>query len=222
VLLDVARRHPALELHANDADPGLVAFWRCVAGKSVERLCERIYCTKPTLKLFRQVLGSKPAKQEDIAFRFYFLNRTSFSGSWRGGPIGGYTQRGRWKVDAEWRPGKSLRDIMEANRLLRGRLRLSCQPGADYVTQNLRQPLYCDPPYFCGDRLYEHKLTFSGHLKLSRLLRKARSWVLTYDDSPVVRQLYSWACIHFVPARYIFEAVRARRAVAHELVVTPH
>jgi len=74
----------------------------------VESLCERILNTRPTVKLFREMLESKPAKQEEIAFRFYFLNRTSFSGLWRGGPIGGYAQRSRWKVDREWRAEKSV------------------------------------------------------------------------------------------------------------------
>jgi len=38
-----------------------------------------------------EVLEDKSMKQEDIAFRFYFLNRTIFSGLWRAGPIGGLT-----------------------------------------------------------------------------------------------------------------------------------
>ena len=102
VLLDTARRHPGVKLYANDADAGLIAFWKIVSGKSVEPLCDRIRRTKPTLNLFRSVQESKPTTQEDIAFRFYFLNRTSFSGLWRGGPIGGYTQRSKWKLDVEW------------------------------------------------------------------------------------------------------------------------
>jgi DNA adenine methylase len=155
VLLDIARRHPNLKLSANDADAGLIAFWRIVAGKSVEPLCDHILRTKPTLALFQETRKSKPVTQEDIAFRFYFLNRTSFSGLWRGGPIGGLTQRSRWKVDVEWRAEKSVKDILDANRLLQGRLTLRCQSGIEYVTRNLQQPLFVDPPYFeRGDWLY--------------------------------------------------------------------
>ena len=124
VLLDTARRHPGLKLYANDADAGLVEFWRVVCADSVEPLCDRILSTKPTLRLFKQVLESRPTKSEEIAFKFYFLNRTSFSGLWRGGPIGGYTQRSEWKVGEEWRPEKSVKDIVDGNRLLRGRLTL--------------------------------------------------------------------------------------------------
>ncbi len=221
VLLDTARRHPNLRLCANDADAGLIGFWKAVSAKSVEPLCDRILKTKPTVKLFEQVLKSKPTTESEMAFRFYFLNRTSFSGLWRGGPIGGYGQRTRWKVDREWRAVKSVADIREAHLLLRGRLKVSCQPGTHYVAQNLRAPLYVDPPYFgCGDALYPEKMTLAEHLELSRLLRKARSWVLTLDDNPVVRELYAWACLNVVPARYHIVA-RSRWAYSQELVITP-
>jgi DNA adenine methylase len=221
VLLDTARKYPDLKLYANDADAGLIAFWRIVSGKSVQPLCDRILSIKPTLKLFKEVLESKPTKEDDVAFRFYFLNRTSFSGLWRGGPIGGLTQRGRWKVDREWRPEKSVTDIVNANRLLRGRLKITCQPGTDYVARNLQQPLFIDPPYFgCGDRLYPEKMTFAAHHKLSRLLRSAHSWVVSLDDNPAVRQLYWWACLHVIPCRYIIAAVRTRTSAMQELVIT--
>jgi DNA adenine methylase len=222
VLLDVARRYPKMRLHANDADPGLMTFWEAVSGKSVERLCDRIFSTKPSLKLYREMLESRPRKRDDIAFRFYFLNRTSFSGLWRGGPIGGLTQRSRWKVDVEWRAEKSVSDILEAHRLLSGRLELACLPGVEYVAGHVRQPMYCDPPYFeRGDWLYAPKMTLADHLRLSRLLRNARNWVLTYDDSPVVRKLYSWASVNSIPARYQLDMARRRCARAQELIITP-
>ena len=222
VLLDTARRHPGLRLYANDADAGLVAFWRIVSGKSVESLCDRISSTKPTLKLFQSFQESKPKTQQDAAFRFYFLNRTTFSGLAESGPIGGKHQRSQYKVDERWLAEKSVKDIIEAHRLLRGRLTLSCLSGTQYVSGNSNGPLFIDPPYFGrGDRLYPEKMTFAEHLRLSRLLRKARSWVLTLDDNPAVRQLYQWATVHVIPARYHIEATRPRRASSHELVITP-
>ena len=90
------------------------------------------------------------------------------------------------------------------------------------MARNARQPLYCDPPYFeRGDWLYSHKMTLANHLRLSHLLRTARRWLLTYDDSPAVRGLYSWACLHSVPARYQLDMARRRRALAQELILTP-
>lgn len=222
VLLDTARRHPNLKLYANDADSGLVAFWKIVSGHSVEALCERIQATEPTLELFREVRESKPKKPEHAAFRFYFLNRTTFSGLSESGPIGGKHQRSAYKVDERWLADKSVNDIVEANRVLRGRLTLTCRSGTDYVAQNLHEPLFLDPPYFLrGDELYPQKMTLAEHLRLSRLLSMAEDWVLTFDDSPVVRQFNRWACIHIIPARYHIDSARPRRTAAQELVITP-
>jgi DNA adenine methylase len=194
---------------------------RIVSGDSVQRLCDRICSTKPSLNLFEEMQASQPTKPEEKAFRFFFLNRTAFSGLAESGPIGGHGQRSQWKVDERWLPKKSVEEIAEANQLLRGRLTLDCQSGTQYVGSNLQQPLFIDPPYFGrGDRLYLHKMTFSEHLRLSRLLRKGHQWVLTMDDNPVVWQFYSWACIHVIPARYHIEARRPRRAAAQELVIT--
>ena len=222
VLLDTARRYPGLKLYANDADAGLVAFWKIVGGKSVEPLCDRICSTKPSLALFRAMRESKPTTPDELAFRFYFLNRTTFSGLSQSGPVGGKEQRSQYKVDERWLPEKSVREIAEAHKLLRGRLTLSCQPGRQYVAHTRDEPLFLDPPYFSrGDSLYMEKMTFAEHLKLSKLLRKMRRWVLTLDDNPVVRQLYFWGCIHIIPALYHIEANRPRRAGAQELIITP-
>jgi len=221
VLLDTARRHPKLDLSANDGDAGVSAFWRTVSGKSVASLCERILGTKPTLSLFRQIQASTPSKPEDLAFRFFFLNRTTFSGMLDSGPLGGGRQNHR-KLNCRWVPQKSAREIMEAHHLLRGRLTVSCESGSEYVAAKVAEPLFLDPPYFSrGDRLYPRKMTFAEHLRLSRLLQNGRQWVMTFDDNPVVHKLYSWACIHVIPARYHIESCRPRRAAAQELVITP-
>ena len=223
VLLDTARRHPNLRLFANDADAGLIAFWKIVSSESVEPFCDRILSTKPTLKMFQEVRASKPKSQQDIAFRFYFLNRTTFSGLAQSGPIGGKHQRSQWKVDERWLAEKSVKDIIEAHRLLRGRLTLTSASGTEYLSQNRTEPLFLDPPYFSrGDHLYPQKMNFASHLRLSRLLRKAHKWILTYDENPVVKQIYSWACVHVIPARYHIDSARPRRASAQELVITPN
>ena len=111
---------------------------------------------------------------------------------------------------------------MEANRLLHGRLKLTCLPGTDYIAGILKNPCFIDPPYFLrGDRLYQQKMTLAEHIRLSRLLRHARNWLLTLDDNPAIWELYSWACLHVIPARYHLDTARLRRAAAQELVITP-
>lgn len=58
--------------------------------------------------------------------------------------------------------------------------------------------LFVDPPYFNADqdKFYTHSFTREDHLRLARLLREHSSrlkFLLTYDDSPEVRDLYHWS-----------------------------
>jgi DNA adenine methylase len=51
---------------------------------------------------------------------------------------------------------------------------------------------YCDPPYFLdGKCLYGKQHLDFNHEALHRILRKRKAWLLSYDDCPEVRELYS-------------------------------
>jgi len=59
---------------------------------------------------------------------------------------------------------------------------------------------------------YKHSMTLEDHERLAVLLRKCRaSWVLSYDDHPVVRDLYSWAQVEPVRITYT-TAVRRKNS----------
>ena len=47
-----------------------------------------------------------------LGFATFFLNRTNYSGVITGGPIGGFEQKGQWKIDARFNK-KSLIDRIE-------------------------------------------------------------------------------------------------------------
>ena len=57
---------------------------------------------------------------------------------------------------------------------------------------------YLDPPYVkAGPQLYQAAFTQSDHERLARRLRReSRPWLLSYDDHPVIHQLYGgWSRI---------------------------
>ena len=175
VLLDTARRHPGLKLHANDADAGLVAFWKIVSGNSVEPLCERIRSTRPTLRLLRGHAGieaheaGKPRVQVLLPQPHQLFR-----------PLAGRAYRRLYPAERmESGRGMASRKVGEGHHrwepVVAGRLTLSRLSGTEYVATNFKKPLFIDPPYFGrGDRLYQEKMTFADYLELSRLLRKAR------------------------------------------------
>ena len=72
-----------------------------------EKLVRRIETTVPAVDLWKtEKTAGFAGSQDDLAFRALFLNRCTFSGNMSlrsGGPIGGYDQSGKWKIDARWK-----------------------------------------------------------------------------------------------------------------------
>jgi DNA adenine methylase len=221
VLLHVAKKHPKITLHANDADDHIAAFWKTVASHRVEELCCRLRA-RPTVDLFYEVQGHNPTSDLDKAFRVIFLNRTAFSGLWHNNPIGGRFQSSRYRVFTNWTGTQLIEDIRDAHRLLKGRLVVTSIDGAEYVRRHLGAAAYVDPPYFQrGVGLYRSQMTLANHLRLAEELRKAQNWVLSYDDTPAVRELYAWAQCHKAKALYRFNQRGTKCVRGEELVIVP-
>ena len=93
--------------------------------------------------------------------------------------------------------------------------------GAEYIRRHPGAAKYVDPPYLGrGDGLYRIQMTLADHMRLVEALRSARRWVLSYDDTPAVRELYAWAQCH--KAKVLYRNQKgAKRVRADELVVVP-
>ena len=51
--------------------------------------------------------------------------------------------------------------------------------------------VYCDPPYFSSEYVYDCGFTWEDHLRLHRTLTGAKSkFLLSYNDCPEIRELY--------------------------------
>ena len=54
--------------------------------------------------------------------------------------------------------------------------------------------LYLDPPYANGEKLYGDRGNLHdgfNHVELAELLKKRNGWILSYNDCPDIRHLYS-------------------------------
>jgi DNA adenine methylase len=221
VLLHVAKKRPNVTLHANDLDMDIASFWRVVVSDEVGELCERLRI-RPTIDAFYQIRAQKLSSALDRAFRVIFLNRTAFSGLWHNNPIGGRMQASRFRVFTNWTGQKMVDEIWEAHRLLKGRTVVTSVDGAGYVRAHPQSPKYLDPPYFhAGAGLYRMQMTLAGHLGLAAALRNSGKWILSYDDCPGVRELYSWAQCYTVRALYRFHQKAGKCARGDELIIVP-
>jgi DNA adenine methylase len=215
----------------NDADPGIAALWTAVV-QHPDRLIECIDGFVPSVNAFDEFkdellsLASVPADIDrlvNIAFKKLALHQMSFSGlgTMSGGPLGGRSQLSKGKIDSRWSPRRLRAKIGEFQSRFAGKKvsGCTCLDFAELIEDETCDcAIYCDPPYVVqGGSLYQSSFSERDHVRLAECLRKtAHPWVLSYDDCPLVRDLYSWAHIEAVTVGYSVGGVRS----AAELLIT--
>ena len=212
------------EIHLNDADPKVYSAWRAIL-EEPDRFAEAIIETPISLETWhasREIVEGISGSSFELGFATFFLNRTSRSGIVMGsGPIGGYDQRGKWKIDARFN-----RDALaERVRWLGGmkkQIKLTMEDGLTFLSRSAgRLPLdktffFVDPPYVtAGGRLYLNEMNEAKHIALSDMLQDGSRphWVLTYDDHPLIRQIYSECSISDLAVTYSLQNKRKEREV---------
>ncbi|WP_369367027.1 DNA adenine methylase [Streptomyces sp. CG4] len=194
-------------IHLNDADPGIAAFWRCVFTMTSE-FAELVRAAEVTIDSWRRAANTyaSPLGKDDLdlGFATFFLNRCNRSGILRARPIGGYEQKGKWKIDARFNR-EGLAERIELLGSYRDSVSLSQQDGRQHI-QDLEALgenvlAYVDPPYLVqGDRLYMDSLSSEDHTELSSVLSGSPiKWFLTYDaESRITESLYpDHRCMQF-------------------------
>jgi len=189
------------DIHFNDADASIFAFWECVLTRAPE-LIELTESTPVTVEEWhRQKAIHGAADTTDVlalAFATFFLNRTNRSGIIKSaGIIGRLTQRGNYKLDCRFNRqdlGRRIRRISK----YRSRIHLSNLDAIQFMRQVKKQlpekAFFCiDPPYFNkGSSLYTNYYSSDEHAEVSRaVLALKHPWIVTYDLTPEIKSLYS-------------------------------
>ena len=190
----------ASQIHINDLDKSVYCFWRSVLFET-EALCNLIESTEVTInewhnqKAVQENLDSATCLK--IGFSTFFLNRTNRSGILKGGVIGGKKQDGPYKLDARFNKTTLSERIRKIARF-RSRISLYNLDAADLLNEvvpslPLKTLVYLDPPYYVkGQGLYRNFYNHEDHEEIAELLNKLkRRWIVTYDHSPEICQMYS-------------------------------
>lgn len=194
--------------YINDKDPMIYAFWYSVFNLN-EELIERTkeISTNITVKKYYEFknhlnksINSNLNKNNilDYAIEFLFLNRTSYSGIVKGGPIGGKKQESKYKISCRF----GLENIIKKIRYLykfRQQIELSNLEGIDFIqkfaNEHSNSLLYIDPPYFkAGKDLYNFYFNIDDHKALADLLLEdeiKNPWLVSYDNDEFIKSLYS-------------------------------
>lgn len=217
-------------LHLNDADIRIHSAWKAMLFES-QRFMDAIKVTPLTMaEWYKQQEIISSARSCDYSFELgfaaFFMNRTTRSGIIeKAGPIGGYSQTGKWKIDARFNREK-LADQIEWLAKNRERIFLSNLDALSFIAKTGKSVelastlFFIDPPYVqAGGRLYFNGMTEAKHVALSDILisGKIPHWVLTYDDAPLVRELYRGSVMAKISVNYSLQSKRKE----NELLVLP-
>ncbi|PJF30967.1 MAG: modification methylase [Candidatus Thermofonsia Clade 1 bacterium] len=182
----------------NDLNYDLICFWRAARDQNA-LLVERLFALKrayPEGRALWAHLHTAESQCDDLerAVRFFALNRITFSGVV---DSGGYSQQAfecRFTDSAIERVRK-LAQMLANVEITHGDYATLLQAQGENVF------IFLDPPYWraTDSRLYGTDgilHTTFDHMRLAQALRACQHrWLATYDDSPLVRRLFSFAHI---------------------------
>jgi len=134
-----------------------------------------------------------PSNELEVALRWFYLNRTSYSGIMK-------QQNCYWGYGEKYsmRPENWPRHIRRTSEKLQN-TNITCL-DFEKVIENSPDGsfLFIDPPYFNADqdKFYTHCFSKNDHYRLCEIIKKNTNrfkFLLTYDNSPEIRELYEWA-----------------------------
>lgn len=188
------------ELHVNDVDASIWAFWHSVL-EHTEEFTYKIRKTPITIDEWRRQraihLAQDASDPVDLGFSTFFLNRTNRSGIIKAaGVIGGLAQTGNYKMDCRFNREDLERRVRRVAKY-RNRIHLTRLDALDFIkkvdaTLPTSTFLCIDPPYFQkGQGLYTSFYEPKDHSVLAQaILRTEKPWVVTYDKVDTIGKLY--------------------------------
>ncbi len=182
----------------NDKYFELATFWGGLKNDS-EKVIEQIWIWKrefPDGKPLHKFLRENKERFNEIetAAAFFVFNRITFSGTTE---AGGFSEQAFQKrfTDSSIERLSKMPDILEGVKIT------NCDYEKVILAKGDNVFLFLDPPYFSAinSALYGkngnlHK--FFDHERFATTLKNcSHKWLLTYDDSPFIRELFSFAKI---------------------------
>lgn len=187
----------------NDFNYDVVCFWRQARDNNpalVEALTTTHANATDGRALFAELTSDKDALSEnrsllsefERAVRFFILNRITFSGVVDSGGYSPSAYANRWTASSIARVGQVAPYLRDVN--------ITCEDYADVLFHEGENVfLFLDPPYWkaTASKLYGVRgslHTGFDHAQFAENMKKCpHKWLITYDDSPVIRELFDFA-----------------------------
>ena len=201
VALELLLNDLVSEVIINDVDPCIYSFWNSVIHHT-DYLCQKIADTPVNLDSWHElrevVKNSNSSDSLMLGFATFFLNRTNRSGILNAGVIGGLKQTGKWKINARYNKNTLIERIQKISEF-KDNITLHNLDVRVLIKKHLHSLpenslVYLDPPYFNkGQKLYLNSLRPDDHILIKHSIEKdlPAKWVISYDNTPEIRSLYS-------------------------------
>ena len=191
-----------LRAYINDSDQMVYAFWRTVMNNNQEliEMVDSVQVNLDTWFNYQKYLTENPLtvyNEKDLAMAFLFLNRTSYSGIVKAGPLGGKKQQSKYKINCRFNK-ENLKKRIAALEGLSSRMEIYNEDGVKFMEEMIKRNedvmIYADPPYHeVGKQLYNQYFDDNKHIELADYLKKIEEqpWLLSYNNSEFILNLYN-------------------------------
>lgn len=206
----------------NDIEPEIINIYKHIQDEgSLKVLLDKFSSEIADKIRYAEIKAIKPVNDLERAFKYYYLNRTSFSGKLVS-PAWGYREK-RSIPPHRWHEvlipvQKKLADVKITN--------IDFEKVINAKSDYKKVLLYLDPPYFLPPKTkhYLNGFTKIDHDRLRDSLMKTRySFLLSYEDCPEIRQMYSWAHIYRLAFTYRVgdsNTSESKRLTGNEVIVS--
>ena len=207
------RRQP---VRGYDALAPLVAFCQ-YALRDARGLAARVSEYMPiTRDTFRRLQAALPdLRGAEQATVYFVLNRAAFCGM---------AQSGGTRSDADRRNRLVESGAKRLTRFVEPRLEVEQADFRDVLPAHPHDFLYLDPPYDVNPKLYGFRGDLHegfDHEALAHLLRGRGDWVLSYNDTPMIRDLYAGCVFETVCWSYAMTKQGGKQKPSNEVVIRP-
>ena len=174
----------------NDYDKAIYSFWRAIK-EDGERFIDLINNTSVTIdewKRQKDIYLNSRIYSLELGFATFFLNRTNRSGILTAGPIGGYEQKGVYKIDARFNKETLTKRIQEIIKK-KSNIHIYNKDIRRFITSIIPKCgdnsfVYLDPPYYNkGQQLYKNFLTPEDHAQIANLIFNNIKCCLLYTSN---------------------------------------
>jgi DNA adenine methylase len=198
----------------NDKDEELINFYKVISDRTIsDKLFSLLKNEIVNKERYKEVLNLKPVNKVERAFKYFYLNRTSFSGIMKN-PRWGYL------IGSSVTPEKWVGRILPVSEKLQD-TKITCLDFREVLSNVSDNALvYLDPPYYKASKnIYSNEFSNEDHYDLMELLKNSKfKFILSYNNHQEIINFYRWGNI--TNENWVYFMSESRRLDGKELIIT--